>query len=115
MLLIINLRYCRASEGVLIHRPNLAGNPPLSLVNRLQKAIEGILDDSGEDDVYSIVLTDTVGQKLRLNVENTQGGGGQRHVVVYCPYWVVNTSQYAFRVREEGEMEQTAGSVTTQR
>jgi hypothetical protein len=100
---------------VLIHQPHAAGNSPLNLVGRLQKALEGILDDTESDDVSNIILTDTVGQKLRLSVENTQGAGGQRHIVVYCPYWIVNTSQYAFRLREEGEIDLTAGSVNMQR
>eukprot|EP00981_Chlorochromonas_danica_P005995 scaffold1244_cov162-Ochromonas_danica.AAC.31 len=100
LILVINLRYCRASEGVVIHRPKPSASQR-GLVSRLQKAIEGLLEEGEQDDVSSIVLTDTVGQRIRLNVDNTQGTGGQRH--------------YSFRLREEGDMELPAGTVTPQR
>jgi hypothetical protein len=115
LMLMINLRYCKTSEGVLVHRPSTEQGAQNGIVDKLQKAIEGILEENEQDDVSNVILTDTVGQRLRLNVENTQGAGGQRHIVVYCPYWIVNTSQYAFRIREEGEMELPAGSVTPQK
>lgn len=114
LILVINLRYCRASEGVVIHRPKPSASQR-GFVSRLQKAIEGLLEEGEQDDVSSIVLTDTVGQRIRLNVDNTQGTGGQRHVIIYCPYWIINTSQYSFRLREEGDVELPAGTVTPQR
>jgi hypothetical protein len=58
---------------------------------------------------------DTVGQRIRLNVENTLGGGGQRQIAVFCPYWIVNTSQYSLRVTEEGVNVLPAGTVTAQK
>jgi hypothetical protein len=45
-----------------------------------------------------------------LSVENTEGGGGQRNIVVYCPYWIVNTTQYMYHIREEGELDLPAGT-----
>ncbi len=56
-----------------------------------------------------------MGQRLRVNIENTVGGGGQRHIAVYCPYWIVNTSQFMFRIREEGSTILPAGTVTLQK
>ncbi len=43
-------------------------------------------------------------------MENNEGGGGQKNIVVYCPYWIVNSTQYVYRIREEGEMELPAGT-----
>ena len=57
-------------------------------------------------------LFDSVGQKLRIQMENTLGRGGQRSIVVYCPYWVVNTTQFKLRIREDGSPLLPAGSVT---
>ena len=39
------------------------------------------------------------------------GGGGQRYITVYAPYWIVNTSQYVLRYREEQSDSYPAGSV----
>ena len=58
------------------------------------------------------MLTDAVGQRLRLEIENKVGGGGHRSLVVYCPYWIVNTSQYSIRLREDGALYLPAGTVT---
>lgn len=114
LLLLINLRYCRAPEGVLVHEPKRQkSNKRNGARNFLQGAIEGFLEE--EEEVSSVTLSDTAGQKLRLNVENIEGGGGQRHITVYCPYWIVNTSQFSFRIREEGDMELPAGTVTAQK
>ena len=64
---------------------------------------------AGDDSVF---LLDSMGQKLRLQVENTLGRGGQRSIVVYCPYWIVNTTQFKLRVKEDGSVFLPAGSVT---
>ncbi|CAM9237142.1 unnamed protein product [Sphacelaria rigidula] len=45
----------------------------------------------------SVTLTDSIGQKLEVLLENRLGEGGQRHVTVYCPVWMVNTSHYRLR------------------
>lgn len=45
----------------------------------------------------TLTLTDSVGQKIDILLQNRLGEGGQRHVVVYCPVWMVNTSNYSLR------------------
>ena len=120
LLLLINLKYCRSSEGALIHQPRRFESSE-GIVGKMQRTLEGLLEDStnlggeGSEDITSIVLTDTVGQRIRVNVENTLGGGGQRQVAVYCPYWVVNTSQYSLRILEDGANVLPAGTVTAQK
>jgi hypothetical protein len=111
LLLSVNLPYCRASEGILIHQPKFRSTDRSLFANALQRTIEGILDENESESVSTITLYDSVGQGLRLNIENKEGAGGQRHITVYCPYWIVNTSQYSFQIREEGGEELTAGSV----
>lgn len=108
LLLQVNLKYCRSSEGVIIHQPK-RNDSHESLVGkfagRIKSTIGGLLEENINDvteDVASIILTDTVGQRIRLHVENIVGGGGQRQLAIYCPYWIVNTSQYSFRITEEG-------------
>jgi hypothetical protein len=117
LLLLVNLKYCRSSEGALIHQPRRFESSE-GIVGKMQRTLEGLLEDnSGEssDDVTSIMLTDTVGQRIRLNIENIQGGGGQRQIAIYCPYWIVNTSQYSYRIMEEGTVVLPAGTVTAQK
>ena len=48
-------------------------------------------------------------------MENTLGRGGQRTIVVYCPYWIVNTTQFKLRIKEDGSPLLPAGSVTNLR
>lgn len=115
LLLLINLRYCRASEGVVIHEPKKNDVHKKGLAKKLQRTLEGFLEENDREEVLCMNLTDTEGQKLRLHVENNEGAGGQKHIVVYCPYWIVNTSQYSYRIREEGEIDLPAGTQTLQK
>lgn len=117
LLLLINLKYCRSTEGVLIHKPANMTNLPNTgkvIAEALKSTFEGFLDDEGSGDA-SVFLTDTVGQRLRLNIQNSLGGGGQRHIMIYCPYWIINTSQFSVRIREDGDVGLPAGTVTSQR
>jgi hypothetical protein len=62
LLLLINLKYCRSSEGVLIHQPRRVEGTE-GIVGKMQRTLEGLLEDnagvSGEssEDVTSIILT----------------------------------------------------------
>ena len=108
LLLLINLDFCRSSEGVLVHR---LVDEDRSLSETVFESFKGLLDDSQlHSSRNSIMLTDSVGQRLRLQIENKLGGGGNRRIVIYCPYWVVNTSQYSLRLREDGAKYLPAGT-----
>lgn len=117
LLLLINLDFCRSSEGTLIHTPDdLLHNSSTSLPGTIYKGLKGFLEENFSTKTQSsIILTDSVGQRLRLQIQNKMGGGGHRHILVYCPYWVVNTSQYTLRLKEEGSKYLPAGTVTAQR
>lgn len=112
LLLMINLKYCRTPDGVIIHRPIRAEGA--TFAGKIQKTLEGFLDEGTTEDVSTVLLTDTVGQRLILNIDNTEGKAGQRHITIYCPYWIVNACQYTIRIREEGSRSLPAGSVTAQ-
>lgn len=102
--LLVNVNYCRTSEGFPFHQPNIS-----------KKKISSTRSESTDSETAVIILSDAVGQRLLLNVENNEGGGGQRHLIIYCPFWIVNTSQYSFRIREEGSANLPAGTVTAQK
>lgn len=110
LVLLINAGYCSTSEGLLFHHPDLNDQQKKSKSSGINSA-----NDLPESETSVIILSDTVGQRLRLKVENFEGGGGQRHLIVYCPFWIVNTSQYSFRIREEGCIHLPAGTVTAQK
>ena len=80
ILLLVDLTFCRSDEGVMVHKPESKSLPELA----------------------SVMLSDSDGQRLRLGLENILGGGGQRRLNIYCPFWVVNASQYCLRLKEEG-------------
>ena len=52
---------------------------------------------------------------LYKGVENIEGQGGERHVTIFCPYWVINTSQYALRIRDDRENILPAGTVSSKK
>jgi hypothetical protein len=58
-------------------------------------------------------VVDSLGQKLSLNIENIRGGGGQRRVSIFCPFWVVNTTEHAFRYRQESSRVFVSGTVVS--
>ena len=65
LILLINLRYCRTLNGTLIHKPMSERGAGRGIASKIQRTFETLLD---EDDRLpeDIVLTDTVGQRLRL-------------------------------------------------
>jgi len=93
ILLLVDLSFCRSDEGVMVHKPDSKSLPELA----------------------SVMLSDSVGQRLRLGLENILGGGGQRRLNIYCPFWVVNASQYCIRLKEEGGTFLPAGTQRSQR
>ena len=54
-----------------------------------------------DDIATETTVLDHLGQKMNLCIENRLGGGGQRHITIYCPYWIVNTTEHALRYRQE--------------
>ena len=47
-------------------------------------------DGFGVEDIASeLCLIDSLGQRLTLHIDNILGSGGQRHVSVYSPFWIV--------------------------
>ena len=50
---------------------------------------------SANDVATETSVVDGVGQRLTLSIENTRGGGGQRRVSLFCPFWIVNTTEHA--------------------
>lgn len=46
-------------------------------------------------------VVDRVGQKLSLQIENIRGGGGQRRISVFAPYWIVNSTEHSLRYKQD--------------
>lgn len=73
-------------------------------------AIEGVTY-SAADIADETTVVDSVGQRLALQIENIRGGGGQRRISLYCPFWIVNTTEHALRYKEDKEKEYVCGTV----
>jgi hypothetical protein len=56
-------------------------------------------------------VVDGAGQRLTLQIENIRGGGGQRRISLFCPYWIVNTTEHALRYKEDKEKRFVSGTV----
>ncbi len=113
LLLLVNLEYARSNKGVVVHSGKL-GNGWSGT-----KAGDGDVDVYTSDDtngpansVSNIVLTDTVGQKLQLNIKKSIGGKGYRQVSIYSSYWLVNTSNHSLRFKQDGVRGFPAGTVS---
>lgn len=64
-----------------------------------------------QDVADETAVVDSLGQRLTLNIENIRGGGGQRRISVYCPFWIVNTTEHALRYKQEGSKSYVSGTV----
>ena len=56
-------------------------------------------------------VVDSVGQRLKVGINNMQGGGGQRQISIFCPFWIVNTTEHSFLYRQENTKSFVCGSV----
>jgi hypothetical protein len=66
-----------------------------------------------EDCVSEMTVVDSIGQKLSLQIENIRGGGGQRHISLFCPFWIVNTTEHALRYKQEKSSSYVSGTVVS--
>jgi hypothetical protein len=129
--LSIYLYHCSTpAGGVLIHKPKRhtyvsRDTDPgkidieaglLGMVHDMKTFIQdNVTGDLGFDSSIMpncTLLVDGENQKMKLKIENTLGKGGERHIVLFMPFWVVNTSQYAIKMRQEGSIDLPAGSIS---
>lgn len=66
---------------------------------------------SANDVATETTVVDGVGQRLTLSIENTRGGGGQRRVSLFCPFWIVNTTEHALRYKQDKVKTFVSGTV----
>lgn len=66
---------------------------------------------SPNDVAAETAVVDSIGQRLTLSIENIRGGGGQRRIGVYCPFWIVNTTQHSLRYKQESGKSYVCGTV----
>ena len=67
-----------------------------------------------DDIANETTVVDGVGQRLTLNIENSRGGGGQRRISLYCPFWIVNTTEHALRFKQEKSKSFVSGNVVSE-
>jgi hypothetical protein len=64
-----------------------------------------------EDIASETIVVDSVGQRLTLHLDNVLGNGGQRHVTIYSPFWIVNTTEHSLRYKQEKALSYVSGTV----
>ena len=83
--------------------------------NDLIESRGGVLrrgDGFGVEDIAAeLSVTDGLGQRLTLLIDNVLGSGGQRRVSLYCPFWIVNTTEHSLRYKQEKALSFVAGTV----
>lgn len=103
--------------------PSADFRPKLTCLRSLIKGVGGIEDVDGkihsvESITYSpgdvateTTVVDGVGQRLTLNIENVRGGGGQRRISLFSPFWIVNTTEHSLRYKQEKGNSFVSGTV----
>ncbi|CAJ1965882.1 unnamed protein product [Cylindrotheca closterium] len=66
---------------------------------------------SSNDVATSTTVVDSVGQRLTLSIENARGGGGQRRISLFCPFWIVNNTEHALRYKQDKAKPFVSGTV----
>ena len=66
---------------------------------------------AASDIAEEMTVVDGVGQRLTLSIENIRGGGGQRRVSLFCPFWIVNTTEHALRYKQDKAKTYVSGTV----
>lgn len=95
--------FCRSSgDGALIHVPadsesRTSNNEDMGIMDVMAAVGLGGVRKSVET---AITLTDRLGQKIILHLKNEIGPAGNRHITVFCPYWLINLTQYALLFKQ---------------
>lgn len=66
---------------------------------------------SSNDVASSTTVVDSVGQRLTLSIENVRGGGGQRRISLFCPFWIVNNTEHSLRYKQDKSKSFVSGTV----
>jgi len=56
------------------------------------------------------LVVDDQGQSLSLSLNNVVGGGGQRRVSVYSPFWIVNLTEHALKYKHDSNSSFVSGT-----
>ena len=68
---------------------------------------------SPQDVAAETAVVDGVGQRLTLNIENIRGAGGQRRISIFCPFWIVNTTEHCLRYKQDNSNLFVSGTVSS--
>jgi len=82
------------------------GDAARGKVHRVESQVYSPADVASETTVV-----DSVGQRLTLGIENVRGGGGQRRISLFCPFWIVNTTEHSLRYKQEKSSSFVSGTV----
>ena len=79
--------------------------------HKCKTPISNLTEIRSDRETNDVLLLDQINQKLLLKVAVEIGLGKQRRFVLFCPYWIVNRSQYVVRYKQEHRWDLPAGTV----
>jgi hypothetical protein len=93
-----------------VTNPSLLGVGGMEAVDGKVHSVDTIAF-SQADIASGTTVVDGVGQRLSLNIENVRGGGGQRRISLFCPFWIVNTTEHSLTYKQEKGKAHVSGTV----
>lgn len=64
-----------------------------------------------DDIATEAIVVDSQGQRLSLSIENVVGGGGQRRISVFCPFWIVNLTEHSLKYKHDSNSSFVSGTI----
>ncbi len=79
-------------NAALVEDEEPVGNQYLTVDNddRPYEILHSMNDNSVRTISTETTLVDSLGQQIRLGIDNRKGDGGNRIIRIYCPYWYVD-------------------------
>ena len=110
VILTVSLSYMEKEAGVVVHLTKEDEGNTYDAASILLAATGGHKETFSNGPKGSIDMTDSVGQKMRLMVENTDVGSGQKHIVVYATHWIVNISNHSLVLKDSNHSTLPSGT-----
>ena len=84
-------------------------SPPRDGIPKGNNALRN--ENDASDIVDETTVVDSLGQRLIIKIQNILGKGGERKITVYCPFWILNTTEHSLRYRQEKTSAFVSGTV----
>jgi hypothetical protein len=84
-------------------------SPPRDVTSQGNNVLQ--TDNDASDIVDETTVVDSLGQRLIIKIQNILGKGGERKITIFCPFWILNTTEHSLRYRQEKASAYVSGTV----